>query len=222
VQGQVMGGAGADTFIPGSEGEEFSGGDGLDTLNFRFAGAVAVALDGSRQNSGMAAGDSYSGIEVVIGSGRGADDILGATGAERLSGLDGADSLDGQAGNDTLIGGLGADVLTGGLGNDAFRFQRVAESGDSILDFHKVTGDKDQIQIQALGFGGGLTTGLLAVGAFQARADNVAQDGTDRFIFRTTDTTLWYDADGTGAAAAVMLADLQAGVSLVASDILIF
>jgi hypothetical protein len=43
---------------------------------------------------------------------------------------------------------------------------------------------------------------------------NRALDATDRFIFRTTDATLWYDRDGTGAKLSVMVADLNNGIIL--------
>jgi hypothetical protein len=49
----------------------------------------------------------------------------------------------------------------------------------------------------------------------------LAQDADDRFIFRTTDQTLWYDADGSGSGAALMIADLQAGATMTNLDILI-
>ncbi|MGB4828457.1 MAG: hypothetical protein WBP18_14525 [Paracoccaceae bacterium] len=43
----------------------------------------------------------------------------------------------------------------------------------------------------------------------------------DRFIFRTTDRTLWFEADGSGAGAAIMVADLQAGAVVTAAEILL-
>lgn len=46
-------------------------------------------------------------------------------------------------------------------------------------------------------------------------------DADDRFLFRTTDTTPWYDADGTGAIAPVMVADPQAGATMTYADIII-
>jgi Ca2+-binding RTX toxin-like protein len=111
--------------------------------------------------------------------------------------------LDGAAGADLIRGGQGLDTLTGGLGNDIFRFQTLAECGDVITDFLNVAGDNDKFQIVASAFGGGLVAGALAATQFQSRADNVAQDADDRFIFRTTDRTLWFDADGNGAGAAI-------------------
>ncbi|QLQ19085.1 MAG: hypothetical protein HZT43_10980 [Exiguobacterium profundum] len=55
-----------------------------------------------------------------------------------------------------------------------------------------------------------------------ARADNFAQDANDRFIFRTTDRTLWFDADGTGSGASFLVASLQNVATMTAADIVIF
>jgi hypothetical protein len=55
------------------------------------------------------------------------------------------------------------------------------------------------------------------------RADsNQAMDATDRFIFRNSDKTLWFDANGTGSGGPVMVADLQSGATLVRTDIVIY
>ena len=75
--------------------------------------------------------------------------------------------------------------------------------------------------MQATGFGGGLVAGALAAGQFISRGDNLAQDADDRFIFRTTDQTLWFDIDGTGGVGPSLIADLQAGALLTAADILL-
>lgn len=50
---------------------------------------------------------------------------------------------------------------------------------------------------------------------------NAALDATDRFILRSTDKTLWFDADGIGAAKSVMVCDLQANAPLTADQLLL-
>ena len=219
VIGTVFGDAGNDSFIGNAAAEDvFDGGSDLDSLDFRFGPAVIVALDGSFDNAGAALGDTYLNFERVTGS-TGGDVIRGNSAANQLLGQAGADAIDGAAGADLIRGGLGVDTLTGGTGNDSFRFQTLGEAGDIITDFSNVGGNDDKFQIVASAFGGGLVAGALAASQFQSRADNVAQDANDRFIFRTTDRTLWFDADGTGAGAAVLVADLQAGAVVTAADI---
>ncbi|QYZ71077.1 calcium-binding protein [Neotabrizicola shimadae] len=222
VMGTVRGGDGNDRFRPGAGEDSFDGGSGSDLLDFRTGdGAVELALDGSWDSTGWAEGDTYTGFERVIGTTQ-ADRIGGNSAANILNGGAGADQLFGQAGADTLIGGGGIDILSGGAGNDSFQFNRLAECGDLLADFSSAAaGNNDRFLISA-DFGGGLAAGSLAAGLFVSRADNLAQDGNDRFIFRTADRTLWFDADGTGTGAGVLVASLQAGATMTAADIVIF
>ncbi len=222
VTGAVYGGAGTDTFFGNEhEADVFVGGADVDTLDFRLGGQVTLALDLSFAQNGAALGDTYFEMENVFGSDIGNDVIRGNGAANALFGWGGNDSLDGASGNDVLRGGTGIDTLTGGIGNDTFRFSALNECGDVITDFGNILSSDDRFQITAAAFGGGLVAGALAANQFITRADNLAQDADDRFIFNTTDRTLWFDADGNGAGAAVMVADLQAGAIVTAADILL-
>ena len=87
--------------------------------------------------------------------------------------------------------------------------------------FRRGGGNDDSFALQVASFGGGLVAGPLAAGQFISRADNLAQDADDRFIFRTTDQTLWFDVDGTGVGGPRLIADLQAGAVVTAADILL-
>lgn len=120
------GGAGDDTLIGGVGSDVLIGGAGIDWASYEFAGFIAIDLDAPALGSGEAAGDTYSGIEGIIGS-SGADTLLGNAGANRLAGGGGGDTilgrggddfLYGDGGDDTLDGGAGADVLFGGAGFD--------------------------------------------------------------------------------------------------------
>lgn len=222
IDGSFNGGAGNDTVQSNAGQDEiFLGGTGVDTLSFRNSIAVTVALDGSVENAGAAAGDSYSSFENINGSAF-ADHLTGSGSANRLSGGGGTDTISGGAGADVILGNVGADVLTGGAGDDQFVFNSVAERGDKISDFGTGTGNNDVIAVKASGFGGGLVLGTASAAVFRARTDNVAQDEDDRFILRSTDKTLWFDVDGNGAGAAVMIADLQNTAEFNRLDILIF
>ena len=222
INGEISLEGGKDTFIGNAlVAENVKGGGGVDLLDFRMGPAVILALDGKFGADGAALGDSYSGFENVYGSNSKADMIRGTGAKNLLVGNGGNDKLDGAEGKDMLLGGSGVDVLTGGRGNDVFRFNARNECGDKITDFHNVSGDNDKFVFDSAGFGGGLTAGTLAANQFQTRADKLAQDANDRFIFNTTNQTLWFDADGNGAGAAIMVADMQAGATMSVSDILI-
>ena len=221
--GTIFLGPGDDRYIAGQAEETVVGGTGVskDVLDFRATAGVTFALDGTLDATGVANGDTYTGFAYLTGSSTGADTLRGDGQANLIKGGGGADSLDGAAGLDTLVGGNGGDTLTGGLGDDRFLYNRAAEAPDVILDFSNIAGNNDAFQFVKATFDATLTLGTLAAAKFQTRADHVAQDADDRFIFQTTDKTLWYDADGNGAIAAIMIADLQANATVTALDILI-
>ncbi|WP_151718480.1 calcium-binding protein [Gemmobacter serpentinus] len=172
------------------------------------------ALTGNTLNNlltGAAGNDTLNGVA-------GNDTLKGLLGNDRLDGGVGKDSLDGGAGNDRLIGGAGADTLTGGAGADRFVFTARTDKGDVITDFVR---GQDKIEIAASAFDPTMATGTLASKHFVSRADNQAQDGNDRFIFRTTDDTLWFDSNGNRKGGLILLADFSTDLSLSASDIII-
>ncbi|WP_112310107.1 calcium-binding protein [Pseudogemmobacter bohemicus] len=222
ITGVVLGNGGNDVFIGNPvRAETFNGGEGVDTVDFRNGGSVIVALDLSRAGSGQALGDTYFNVENIFGSKQ--NDIIAGNNLNNvLTGEDGNDWLHGRGGNDLLRGGPGADTLAGGAGNDGFQFMHSDNVGDTIMDFTNLAGNNDFFHISAAGFGGGLVAGALAAAAFQSGASNVAGSAATRFIYRSTDNTLWYDADGNGAGAAVLLATLQSGATVTAADFLIF
>ena len=76
-----------------------------------------VDLFDSSVNTGIAAGDSYYGIENLSGSNAG-DRLRGDANGNYIWGYGGNDHLAGRNGNDKLIGRLGADSLAGGAGKD--------------------------------------------------------------------------------------------------------
>jgi Ca2+-binding RTX toxin-like protein len=240
VDGAVYGYLGNDTFLAGGEADTFYGEEGFDTLDFRGSTGLRVSMaDGSGTEA--ASGDRYFGIERVLGSASGADQLIGNAAANVLQGLGGkdvlvgnggadvlrgdagTDSLRGGTGGDTLAGGAGRDDVRGGLGNDTFQYGSRAAGGDVIADFHNAAGDNDRFRIDASVFGGGLVAGgLLPASQFRMRADNLAQDADDRFVFRTTDATLWFDSNGSAAGGLTLVADLQAGATVTSADILLY
>ena len=220
LEGDARLGEGSDTFFAGAGAETVFGGGDEDTLDFRSSAGVTVWLTNAAPNTGVAAGDRYYDFETVQGSEVGRDRVTGDQNVNTLFGNGGNDWLSGAGGADWLIGGAGQDNLQGGRGNDIFVINTWLERGDVVTDFSNTAGNNDHFQIGSH-FASGLVAGAITAGQFRKRADNHAQDADDRFIFRTTDTTLWFDEDGNGAGGPVMLANLQAGATMNFHDIII-
>ncbi|MCG8530493.1 MAG: VCBS domain-containing protein [Desulfovibrionales bacterium] len=110
-----FGTAGDDLFTVGANHRYYIGGEGNDTISYQAAtDSVDVHLVHGKGSNG-AQGDSYDGIEHVIGSTYD-DNIYGDDGANRIVGGEGADNLYGHGGNDVLIGGKGDDFIYAGHG----------------------------------------------------------------------------------------------------------
>lgn len=111
----------------------------------------------------------------------------------------------GTDGDDVLFGSSRSDTLTGGLGADVFHFENPMVGLDTITDFQ--LGD-DRIEVLAAEFDN------LPIG--QLSADRFSSDGVvtadTRFIFDPNVRVLSYDADGSGAGAAVGLATLNTSI----------
>ncbi|MGQ9372163.1 calcium-binding protein, partial [Azospirillum sp. A39] len=112
------------------------------------------------------------------------------------------DALYGGMGDDALDGNQGADTLWGGAGADRFVIRHPAEGGDVIADFE--TG-LDHIVIVGPNFGT-IAAGPLSAGHF---ALDRPGDADDWFVFDSRTGVLSFDADGTGAGAAVAIAALD-------------
>jgi Ca2+-binding RTX toxin-like protein len=201
VDGDILGGDGDDVFVPGTSAEAIFGGAGSDTLDFSAATvSITVNLTLPVQNKGAPViGDTYSSIENLRGGAVG-DRLVGNAQDNTLLGNGKGDTLGGADGDDVLIGGHSKDRLYGGAGADDFVFLAKNQLTDLIYDF---ASGEDQIHMEGYGFGFGTYTGALAANAFVSGTTNLAQDADDRFIFRTTDQTLWIDKDGTGIAKAI-------------------
>jgi serralysin len=170
--------------------------------------------------------DTLSGVEEIratkfrdfVAGNASANKLEGQEGNDILLGNGGADSIFGQNGSDRLTGGRGADYLSGGAGVDRFIYNFANEGGDTIEDF----GSADFFQFEGSAFGLGSYAGTLKAANFVSRASgHAAGDANDRFIFDRAKDQLWFDPDGTGRKAAVMIADLDTNFNLTASDILI-
>ncbi|MDE2668248.1 MAG: SwmB domain-containing protein [Chloroflexota bacterium] len=97
----VLEGRGGDDWLHGGAGaDRLDGGGGSDTASYaKSPAAVTVDLATGSGSGGDAEGDTFAGIEQLIGS-------------------DHADTLTGNDGDNVFTGGPGGDTITGGGGSD--------------------------------------------------------------------------------------------------------
>jgi serralysin len=190
--------AGDDWYYVDNAGDTITEGAGggagdrvLASLSFTLAAGVHVERLTTSHNAGTAAID-LTGNEI----------------GNVIYGNAGANVLDGKGGNDVL---LGLD------GQDSFAFTTALGAGnvDRIDDF--VVAD-DTIRLDNAVFGG-LADGALAAGAFATGP--AATEADDRIVYDSATGALLFDADGSGAGAAVQFATLAGGLALTSGDFLV-
>ena len=230
----LRGGAGADVLDGGADHDTLDGGTGNDVMIggggndiFYVDSVTDVVIEGADpgfdtvfasisnytladwvENLSFSGTASYTGTGNAVGNqiqgSIGHDVIHGLGGNDRLIGFGGNDMLNGGEGNDLLQGGIGSDQLSGGTGADQFRFDTSILYGDidSISDFELGV---DTIQMAKAIFSA-LDLGALSASAFVTGTS--AQDSDDRIIYDDATGSLFYDADGNGAGAAIKFASV--------------
>jgi Ca2+-binding RTX toxin-like protein len=228
---RLDGGTGDDTLVGGAGADALIGGAGFDTANYAASfQSVYVDLATNTGVYGDAQGDTFSGIDKVVGSsysdGLFADDsgvlLDGGAGHDLLVGGAGLDVLIGGAGDDTLEGGRGLDVLTGGIGADYFVFNK-DDGPDLVTDFQQgvdkiVLGDGfSNVHIGPFGTDGVLWTGTEVPTQYPyAGRDMLFYDTDDHQLYQVA--RAWnhpYEAEVT------LLATFGNGVQLQTSDFIL-
>ncbi len=214
----------ADTLIGDGLKNVLIGGDGADALDggggFDFASyqvdeiavGVTASLASPGSNTGHAAGDSYTGIEGLIGSKL----------SDTLIGNGGVNTLQGDLGNDTLNGALGNDNLTGGKGRDSFVFNTALSTSnvDRITDFRAVD---DTIRLDNDIFTAlGTKTGTLHADAFFVIGGSEVADAEDRILYNKSTGALIYDTNGSAAGGQTQFATLKPNLTLTNADFIVF
>lgn len=143
--------------------------------------------------------------------------MVGSVGNNELAGLSGDDRLSGGYGEDTLDGGAGNDSLKGGPDGDVFVFSTAPDAATNVDQLEDFVSGVDRIRLDDAVFDGIGALGALAANAFRAGAE--ALDADDRIVYDADTGRLLFDADGSGAQAAVLFAVLVPGTSLTAADI---
>ncbi len=196
------------------------GGTGTDFVRFTGSTGAKVKLaDPAVIPAAQATGygsDTLIDIEGLIG-GSGADSFTGNALDNTLIGNSGNDTLSGGDGLDTLSGGLGNDKLTGGAKADTFVFDtklNAKTNVDAISGFSSV---EDDIHLSKAIFGK-LTASNNVLASKHLRIGAAAKDKDDYLVYDKATGALFYDADGSGAGAAVKFAQLAKNASLAHHD----
>jgi hypothetical protein len=127
----LSGGAGNDLLKGGAGADALAGGSGFDTATYAGAAAGVIADLAAGGSGGDALGDSYNGIEKLVGSAH-ADALTGDDFGNVIDGGAGADEIRGGAGDDTIHGDAADTLLDGGGGaNDRV----VLAGGGQTYDF---------------------------------------------------------------------------------------
>ncbi len=153
----------------------------------------------------------------IVGN-NGSNKLMGGAGADIIKGGAGVDSLSGGKGADKIQGDGGADFINGGAGSDRFTYLTAKDGGDTIHNFDK----SDSFVFEGSAFGFGDSTGYVGKSSFKSGSTNVATTEYQRFVYNTTDDTLWYDSNGSADGGThVMIADLNNDTNVFFYDIVL-
>jgi Ca2+-binding RTX toxin-like protein len=146
--------------------------------------------------------------------------LTGTSGNDTLKGTSGADTISGGGGADLIYGKEGADQLFGGAGNDKFVFDTAFGTIDQVMDFNPA---QDRFYLDNAIFtklrAGTLSSPTQIYGTnLEDGAGAKANDSNDFLAYDKTTGQLSYDADGNGAGAPVVFAQLPTGLDLMTSN----
>ncbi|HST37484.1 MAG TPA: calcium-binding protein [Allosphingosinicella sp.] len=230
----LVGGEGNDVMFGGAGDDQLRGGRDDDTYFLDDPGDKIVEAFGEGAHDVAAAGFDYHMVggqvellttgwiggtaTIALSSDGQHNEIWGNNGINALGGGSGNDALFGFGGDDRLDGGKDADMLFGGSGQDVFVFGIDASTGaqsDDIFDFDVAD---DTIELDDGKFGA-LPAGALSAGSFVL--GTAAADADDHIIYDSATGDVFYDFDGTGSTAAVLLFSVTPGTALTAADFIV-
>lgn len=238
----IFGYGGNDTLSGGEGADRLYGGAGADRLD---GGAGKDRLDGGVGADRLVGGSGddvyvldHPGDVVVERAGAGVDTVLTTVSytlakgveVERLQAVSSlaktfvltgnafAQTIAGQGGADTINGRGGGDTITTGLGRDVVVLDQKSGPATRIVDFAR---GADKIHLKGSVFG--LDKGALEADAFLSFASGspLARDAEDRLLYNRSKGLLYFDADGTGASEAVLVARFINLPKLSAADFLV-
>ena len=226
----VLYGLGGNDVIDGGTGEDvLRGGAGDDTYYVDAYGDIAIENAGEGTDRVLstsvywlrpgnhvellAAANQMGTENIHLRGNEFNNQLIGNQATNSLEGEGGDDQIWGLGGNDVFDGGLGNDVLVGGEGRDRYIFSSElgANNIDTLQDFER----GDHISLSHLIFD---TLGLGPIGSAAFVIGAAAREADDRIIYDQDTGRIFYDADGSGAGAAIQFAQVSAGTVLTAGD----
>jgi len=195
--------------------KSIDGGTGFDTIDIDgYAhSAIIVDLTAGTMTGG---GDAGTGSATLISI----EKVVGGGFNDRITGDGVSNIFDGRLGNDTINGMGGNDTIWGGGGTDSFLFsQSGTANADRLVDFASGTDSLlfDHNAFTALGPVSDWNAGDARF--YAAAGATAGHDADDRLVYNTSTGNLYYDDDGSGSHTAQLVATLNAGAALAASDI---
>jgi Ca2+-binding RTX toxin-like protein len=140
----------------------------------------------------------------------------GTSGADVFYGSSLVDTLTGGSGDDTLFGDGGSDTITLGNGSDVVVFDSLSGS-DTITDY-AVADDSIQLDSATYTSLAPMAPGPLSALSFVSGAGATALDADDYIVYDTSTGGLFYDADGSGVGAAVLIGTLTGAPALTLAE----
>jgi Ca2+-binding RTX toxin-like protein len=205
----LLGGDGNDYFYALTGNVVIDGGEGVDTLEFtNFFGSAVVNLEeGTLTGSGMF-GPLNATLESIENYRHFQHDSAHITGSSADNELFGGEAAD------TLIGGLGNDTLGGEGGDDLYVFD--VAPGEANADFFTGFTRHEWFGFDTVVLDSSVMTGLGAAGAltddderwYSAPGATGGAEEDDRLVYDSDAGNLYYDADGSGATAAQLIANV--------------
>jgi Ca2+-binding RTX toxin-like protein len=204
--------------------------DGSTSLQHLNAQNALVSADLIKAANGTVTTYHYDGIFKLLGvdiAATGSDGVVKTQSYDgsfkllstTIKGTAGADTLASTGGTTHLYGGAGSDTLAGNSGADYFHFDTLPDQNhsDTINGF---TVGQDLIALDhsvftALSGTGPLDSSIFVVGA---KALNASQ----HLVYDSAHGNLYYDADGSGSQAPVLLAHIASDHALSAANILVY
>jgi Ca2+-binding RTX toxin-like protein len=215
----LSGGLGNDTYVV-SSGDVLSDTGGIDTVQSEVSWNLAAGYENlTFTGSGAVTGFGNAAANVITGNGA-SNGLHSGGGNDTVLGGAGDDVVRGNGGTDWLEGGAGNDDVGGGGGQDAFVFREAGTADADMVGDFASNWDSirlDNAALTALGGDGRFASGD---GRFWAADGAVSgHDANDRVVYDTSTGALYYDADGSGAGVAQLIATFTTTPTIVASDI---